>query len=185
MHHINVAERLLLGTVGWQRPAWLGGYYPSDLPPEWRLAYYANDCSCVLLPAVDWCDGDRLALEAAVDEAPESLVFLLEAASRADRRIADRLGIFPEAQTVLLVDRPSRAVGHLPQWLAQADGSWVDSESGARLVRWPIETFDMRALRARAEDLDRSVRALVLDGTAADPGRVRELRTLLELMGKA
>ena len=40
-------------------------------------------------------------------------------------------------------------------------------------------------LRARAQDLDRSVRALVLDGAAADPGRVPELRTLLELMGKA
>lgn len=185
MHHINATDRLLLGTVGWQRPAWVGGYFPTDLPPDWRLAYYANDCDCVLLPAVEWCAGERGGLEAAVAEAPEGLMFFLEVASPASTRIEDCLEIFPEEQTVLLTDRPIPVGGDLPQWLAQGTDSWVDSGSGARLLRWSIDTFDMRGLRARAEGLDRSAQALVLDGPAADPARVPELRTLLELMGRA
>ena len=38
----NPARRLMLGTAGWQRDDWLAGYYPPDLPPDWRLAYYAS-----------------------------------------------------------------------------------------------------------------------------------------------
>ena len=51
MRNGNVERRLLLGTQGWQRAEWIGSYYPADLPPDWRLAYYANDCGCE--PEVD------------------------------------------------------------------------------------------------------------------------------------
>jgi hypothetical protein len=42
---------LVLGARGWEHAGWSGSYYPPDLPPEWRLAYYANEFRTVLVPA--------------------------------------------------------------------------------------------------------------------------------------
>jgi len=181
----SAAGRLLLGTVGWEREDWLAGYYPPDLPPAWRLAYYANDSGCVLLRADRWCGTDRESLEESLDEAGEGLVYFLEqpAGDRPDHH--ENLVLFEPYPTILLVSRPDPGEKRLAQWAAQGPDLWVDTDSDASLVRWPLEMIDMRALRARADLLSASVQALVLDGPAATPTAVPELRTLLELMGKA
>jgi len=180
----NAEDRLLLGTVGWERPEWLQGYYPHDLPADWRLAYYANDCGCVLLPVDLWC-GDPAAIEQALCEPPASLRFFLQMPARATRDARHRLEIFPATQTVLLVDATDPVYQGFRQWRARGGGVWVDTDSAASLVRWDLAAFDLRDLRIRAEALDSQVQALVLGGAGADPGRIRELRSLLELMGKA
>lgn len=175
---------MLLGTVGWERADWLGSYYPLDLPPEWRLAYYANDCSCVLLPAAAWCAVDRQRLRACVQEAPDRLQYFLQAPAAGAPGPCPNLTVFEAKSAILLVDRPDPWQVIVPQWVAQGSGLWVDSDSDASLICWSIERADLRQLRARAETLQRGTRALVLDGVAADPGSVPKLRTLLELMGK-
>ena len=185
MDHVIADERLLLGTVGWDRPDWLGGYYPADLPADWRLAYYANDCSCVLVPADRWCDAAPDELEAVLSEAPERLVLFLEAPARDGSQACANLALFAGRRVVVLARRPEAAYAAHPQWIAQGPDLWVDSDTDACLVRWPADTHDLRRLRARAETLSRTARALVLDGPAADPGHVPELRTLLQLMGRA
>jgi hypothetical protein len=182
--HDNAEPRLPLGTVGWQRQDWLARYYPPDLPPEWRLAYYANDCGCTLLPAEAWCGADSDALEAAVHEAPARLLFFLQAPAAVTPRVRRALEIFPPGQTVLLTAGDDPAYPGWRQWRATGEDAWVDRGTGDCLVRWSVDTFDLRALRARADALERCVRALVLDGPGADPGRVPELRTLLELLGR-
>jgi len=179
----NVERRLLLGTQGWQRAEWIGSYYPADLPPEWRLAYYANDCGCVLLPAEDWCSGDLEPLRAALGEAPSSLVVFLQAPA-AEAAGCD-LRLLAAHDTVLLVGRYDPRFAGIPQWVARAPDLWVDGESANALVRWTVDAIDLRDLRARAERLPEATRALVLDGGGADPGRVAELRALLELMGRS
>lgn len=50
---------LMIGAVGWEHPAWDGLFYPDDLPPEWRLTYYANEFPSLLLPVEAWLAGDR------------------------------------------------------------------------------------------------------------------------------
>ena len=49
--------RLELGAVDWAHTHWVGSYYPADLPPEWRLTYYANEFRTVLVPAARWMQG--------------------------------------------------------------------------------------------------------------------------------
>lgn len=181
----NAAGRRLLGTVGWERPDWLAGYYPADLPADWRLAYYANDCGCVLLPASAWCSGDPGRLERAVGEAPADLRIFLQAATPMPRDLSERAEILAAQRAVLLVEQPGTDCPGLPQWVAQGVDLWVDTDSDARLVRWSIDAFDLRGLRSRAEVLEPRVQALVLDGPGAVPGRIPELRVMLELMGKA
>lgn len=46
--------RYLLGAQGWEHPAWVGDFYPEDLPAEWRLSFYNTEFECVYLPAAFW-----------------------------------------------------------------------------------------------------------------------------------
>lgn len=185
MSDLSADGRLSLGTVGWDRDDWLSGYYPADLPPEWRPAYYANDCGCVLLKAESWCRADSDTLAESLDELGGRLLIFLEQPVAESSGVWSNLSLFAECRAVLLVDRPDPRQAHLPQWVAQGDGVWVDSESDAGLVRWSVDTMNLRELRARADALQETVRALVLDGPAASPAAVPELRTMLELMGIA
>jgi hypothetical protein len=50
------AAGLRIGSRGWDHESWSPGFYPEDLPPEWRLTYYANAFRAVLIP------GERLAV---------------------------------------------------------------------------------------------------------------------------
>lgn len=45
---------LTLGVRDWLRPDWVSGFYPADLPPEWRLGYYGNAFRAVLVPVGRW-----------------------------------------------------------------------------------------------------------------------------------
>lgn len=180
-----VDARLLLGTVGWDRPDWRVDYYPPDLPAAWRLAYYANDCGCVLLPAAGWCGPRQPALARALDDAPDHLLWLLEVPPGGRPDDCEALARYAGRQVILLVERADPECRAHPQWVARGPDLWVDGASGGRVLRWSMDAFDLRELRARAAHLDADCRALVLDGAGASPGRVAELRTLLELMEKA
>lgn len=45
------------GSRGWCFDAWRGGFYPDDLPGEWRLAYYSNEFRCLLATEQECLDG--------------------------------------------------------------------------------------------------------------------------------
>jgi hypothetical protein len=49
---------LMIGAEGWEHAAWSGSFYPDDLPHEWRLSYYANEFSLLLVPLAVWQAGD-------------------------------------------------------------------------------------------------------------------------------
>jgi len=50
----HTPDNLLVGTRGWDHASWQGGFYPQELPPDWRLGFYATQMRCVLVPA-DLC----------------------------------------------------------------------------------------------------------------------------------
>jgi hypothetical protein len=45
--------QLELAAYGWQGPEW-SSLYPDDLPSEWRLDYYGNEFSAIVVPAATW-----------------------------------------------------------------------------------------------------------------------------------
>jgi len=71
--------RCYFGAACWERDAWAGGFYPEDLPPEWRLAYYSAAFSCVYLPYAEWCGRDLRLLAAWVEDARPGFRFVLQA----------------------------------------------------------------------------------------------------------
>ena len=49
---------LLIGATGWENENWVGGFYPGDLPEDWRFGYYTNRLRSVLVPAAAWNAAD-------------------------------------------------------------------------------------------------------------------------------
>jgi len=47
---------LRLGAYGWQHQHWLRQFYPEGLPQDWRLDYYANEFTAVMVPVEYWPD---------------------------------------------------------------------------------------------------------------------------------
>lgn len=50
-------QSINLGANGWRHKHWLSSFYPEDLPvddEDWRLAYYSNEFSAVLVPVDYW-----------------------------------------------------------------------------------------------------------------------------------
>lgn len=183
MPEFNAEGRLLLGTCGWLRADWLVNYYPDDLPEDWRLAFYANDCDAVLLLEDLWLGGDDIA-DVLDEEAPENLHFFLQADSAEPGLIVTALGPFPKERTVLLVPQRVPEIDVVVQWIAHGDDLWLDPASGACAQCWRIDSMDLRELRKRAEVLAPQTQALLLDGPGANPSKISDLRTLLQLVGK-
>lgn len=67
-----------LGAIGWDKPEWVGAFYPEDMPPEWRLSFYNTHFSCVYLPYVLWHRVSVEELGQWRDDTLERFRFLLE-----------------------------------------------------------------------------------------------------------
>lgn len=186
MRQFSADDRLLLGTCSWAGVDWSETYYPHDLPGDWWLGYYANDCDCVFLPADEWRGAARAQLLEALDEAPEELVLFLELPVSGLRQwaLAEQLRPFEGRPVALLAEGDPKVPVDFPLWLRCAADTWVDAETGQTLQRWTLNSTDLRALRARADDLGGNVRAIVIDGVGVTPAKVPEMRTMLGLMGK-
>jgi len=46
---IKMNKTIFVGSRGVSHPAWCEGFYPDDLPLEWRLSYYGNEFRALLL----------------------------------------------------------------------------------------------------------------------------------------
>jgi hypothetical protein len=175
---------------GWEGSAWLSRFYPPDLPPEWRLTYFANEFPAVLVPAGRWlgaCDG----LAELTAEVPDGFRCYLEVPgagwvrrpwARAAERLGTRLGGLVVADAVGAAD-PS--VG-LPCFLLaeQPRPGWApacvapsDSPGGLRAQRAWLE-----ALAARAPG---QTTLVVVEGAESTPEALRRWWELARLLGLA
>ena len=71
---------LCLGARDWEHPSWAQDYYPEDLPADWRLSYYANDLSQVLVPQARWLGAGEAGWADWVEAVPPGFRFFLELA---------------------------------------------------------------------------------------------------------
>ncbi len=68
-------HRLLIGSAGWQHPEWENSYYPEDLPPDWRLGYYANEFSLAVITGREQTLADDLVAE--IEECRDQLAAVI------------------------------------------------------------------------------------------------------------
>lgn len=149
----------LLGTIGWEHPAWVGHFYPEDMPPEWRLAYYNTHFECVLLPHQAWRARTPEELAGWRDETLERFRFLLEhppgALTPGDHARLDAL----QEKAVLLGPEENRRV------------LWFGAGS------------DVRELASALQSAAAAGPTIYLISRDADAARLGEARALLDALG--
>ena len=155
-----------LGARGWEFQAWSGEYYPQDLPEDWRLTYYANDFSLVLVPQTRW-----------VGEASEQ-------GRRWRNEVSDGFRFYLE-----LTDLRSATLARLSDWvdaLGPALGGVLvpgalDGKLAARYPGLLFQTLKVKRPEGFPAELDGSGPAAVLV-TALGLGSLREQRRLFSEM---
>lgn len=128
-------RQVALGADGWDRPEWSDTFYPSDMPEEWRLAYYNTQFDCVFLAASVWRQADAATFAAWAADTHEHFLFLLEDARPDDlpAALAGRArGIGRDDSGLLWFDRRTSLKtlaaqmtppdGEAPPYLVSADG---------------------------------------------------------------
>ena len=68
----------MLGVRGWEWPEWEQGFYPEDMPPEWRLTYYNTQFHCVFMPSDQWRGQTDEVLAQWAEDTHDQFLFLLE-----------------------------------------------------------------------------------------------------------
>ncbi len=77
--HPLLEGNVLLGTRGWDWPAWGRDFYPADMPQEWRLTFYNTQFQCVFVPADRWRGATEKELKQWAEDTHDQFLFLLEA----------------------------------------------------------------------------------------------------------
>ena len=172
---------MIVGALGWQHDEWEGTYYPADLPEEWRLSYYANDFSGVMVAEREWRQASPGELGQWRSDTPEGFRFFLETADpgtadavRAAGALRARLAGF------VSVGRPA------PAGSLAAVPFPEDPGAGPRiLLLTPEDLVDRRLLGRQLTAIAQQAvppRALIVSATAGATA-IAELRLLAEVAG--
>lgn len=75
----QIVPLIRLVCQGWEHASWVGPFYPADMPPDWRLAYFNTQFHGVLLPRAVWRALSDEQWQAWRNECHDQFDFLLEA----------------------------------------------------------------------------------------------------------
>ncbi|MBI5329461.1 MAG: hypothetical protein HZB71_02505 [Betaproteobacteria bacterium] len=68
-----------LGVVGWNHKEWVGGFFPGDMPEDWRLTYFNTQFGFVYLSREEWLKAGHEEWRRWGAECHDQFLFLLEA----------------------------------------------------------------------------------------------------------
>ncbi len=135
---------LLIGARGWDHEGWVGDFYPDDLPPDWRLSYYANAFRAALVPAEHLRQADPNQLGEWTADVPESFAFYLEVSGTLMQalgrgpmvllELAQAIGDQLSGFVLDLASHPLPEAPQLERWLAGM------LELGSVCARWRPES---------------------------------------------
>jgi uncharacterized protein YecE (DUF72 family) len=159
-----------IAAYGWQSESWQG-FYPADLPDDWRLDFYSNEFRSIVVPAEiwqgitpdmvsDWHDAVHNQFRFYFDVSPEQLP--------------------SKEQRLVMAALKSRRGGWVCQPPASVDkmvpSIWYAGPAEPRLMREAIEQLH--------QSLGEANRGLIVVNSIINPWDVAaDMRQLAELMG--
>jgi hypothetical protein len=205
MSEAAVMRACQIGARGWDHAGWMGGFYPDDLPHDWRLGYYANEFSLVLVPAEQWCVASSSELEDWAEAVPGAFGFYLEMAAQADvylpalKRAAEVLAV--QLRGVVFDALPVGDDAARLQQMLGAERIYVDALRPGSRLEHPLrpdqaligsipeaERPDLIQLRhqiAQLAALSDADMALFFQGSPPDMALMRQAILLSQIMGYA
>ena len=165
-HQVNID----IASYGWQGTSWQG-FYPADLPEDWRLDYYSNEFNAVVIPVELWQGASVDEIEQWQDAVHGEFRFYFEHGlkhlpSREELEAIDLLG----AQWGGWISQTVSAVGN------GTPSTWYEETTEPRRMREVIEQLH--------QDLGRGMHGVIVVNGANAPWEVAsDMRQLVELMG--
>ena len=201
MIHDSTAEaeqqhtHLRVGSVGWHHDAWQNSFYPEDLPEDWRLSYYANEFSAVLIPA-GYLQREDCDFEQWYEDVPEGFRFFLEwPGQTADTALLEQCALLHNklAGLVLSTGMPPVAGVDCYYTSQAADASQCIWQPGivatSGVAMFPVAGLDLRQQKALLQDFvdqqlvaGRNLRAVILSDEYVPVEALRAFKALVELM---
>jgi uncharacterized protein YecE (DUF72 family) len=72
-----MTEPLMIGTRGWSHVSG-GGFYPPELPEDWRFSFYSNNLRSVLVPQETWDSAQRADVAQWQEDSDPAFRFVIE-----------------------------------------------------------------------------------------------------------
>ncbi len=157
MHSSPNYHYCLLGAIGWDHPAWVGPFYPEDLPPEWRLNYYSTAFDCVYLPYATWHAVAPETLAQWRQDTLEQFRFLLEAPPAP-----------AETDAALIAALGEKAVLVQPRQFHNL--VWLEPDANLRQLAQTLQALE-------------ATPPFYLVSVSGDMAQLEQARTLLEVLG--
>ena len=180
------ARGLRLGVRGWRHAHWMHSYYPDDLPEDWQLSYYANEFSSVLVPASYFVEAHDVAQW--LEDVPDSFRFYFElpadpAALNSFSQDCDIAG--HQLAGIILSDTRALPV-ELPLYTPQnlwRPGQALTSDVALLAINEADLKTQRQWLQSFAGQCKGNCSAVLVSDERPDMGKLRQLRTLIELLG--
>lgn len=86
---------VLVGAMDWRHEPWIKGFYPVDLPQDWRLSYYANEYTTMVIDLAEFDADGREELLAELEDCHENFHPVLKI--QTPRLRADEIELFLDA----------------------------------------------------------------------------------------
>ena len=192
--------RVRIGTIGWEFESWDNGYYPEDIPQEWKLGYYANDLTAVVVPESVWKQADAEDLEEMSEDIHEDFGFYFQVASSlpsaGERELVKE--VFADTCLGFLVEESVKVDAASAQ---DRDFIYPSSAGISDSCNWSVlelagaadcvirvtQELNLRELREHFERLQQSMDfsrdiLVLVDTQEPAPESIKQLRTMLELM---
>lgn len=197
-----------VGLYDWAPSVFSDGYYPSDLPVEWKLSYFSNDfdSACLNLDVVSsqqkllcqWCEDLRESFQLSFSLKRTDQLDVLGTLGQdlaiaiqylvVDSSISNKLLHTESLQSVLSaagIESPGQIIATTDLWIP---GQQCDPHSTVGLFPGTASMREYRQwidewIQAEAEELNGSDKTFWLSGSTVDSRLLGECRTLVELMG--
>lgn len=150
-----------VGALGWDHDDWVGSFYPSDLPPEWRLSYYNHFFTCCYLDYPAWSGQTQTTLAQWVEDTLPRFRFVLE-------RPGGALSGADAARLALLAPRVGLAA--------------TEADLAAQVL-WLPAAPDLRRLSGQLQARAAAGAPCYLVSREHDLASLRQAGTLVEILG--
>ncbi len=188
-----------VGVFDWDRFAIQGGFYPDDIPQEWRLAYYSNEFACACLSMTHHVQQIE-SLSLLLEDLPDGFEWSLYAQTQVHVSLIPQLLREGNVPRHLLLTDELTTDPDIAAILQQCADAGVHTQSHSSLLRQPgglqpcallPDHGDLRQTRQWIEqwvqECDRGTAPsslnLWLPGTNTTYQRLVEIKTLVEMLG--
>ena len=170
--HESVSEGvgIRVGACHWDHEHWQKRFYPEDLPEDWRLSYYANEFSAVLLPtSVLRCNEEQL--ESWGEDAGEGFRFF--AVEDTEPQPGVNTLSFPETFAHCFA-------GYVDLKSSKHTDIKIDKKSAVAVIN--VSSKDLRGWREWLQQNASGLRAIFLNDSSLTYQQLNDFKTLVELL---